>query len=326
MFEFKATPRTVNLLNPKRHTDGARMIAPLEKERAYVQREELRAKVELLSRKIEDFRMKKNTSPFDLTFESKFRVQPNLSFFLNDQKILAGEEKKNTAMQTDLFRKKVIDHETGGSVRRPGRVEGFVEKKTGKDEGAQVDLDELFDYGKAVKPIVGVLVTKILEQGLLEVEEEIEIANMLKVKDEYINNKQTKEHNERDKFMLEEKKKMMNFDAEGAKQRELDLAKRKQTATGIVSVCTKYLLGVVDQIIDTIEEEKAVGTKDSDIVKFIEQGLKVMNGKLTSKIETRRRYETAFDLFLSNLTACSMKDKIPQDKDYRQYLNHINKQ
>jgi hypothetical protein len=48
----------------------------------------------------------------------------------------------------------------------------YVPKKTGVDVYCQVENDELFDFDFQVQPILNIIVTKSLEQAVLELEEE----------------------------------------------------------------------------------------------------------------------------------------------------------
>nr|KAF6507790.1 radial spoke head 3 [Rousettus aegyptiacus] len=54
----------------------------------------------------------------------------------------------------------------------------FIPAKTGKDVATQILEGELFDFDLEVKPMLEVLVGKTIEQALLEVMEEEELANL----------------------------------------------------------------------------------------------------------------------------------------------------
>lgn len=49
----------------------------------------------------------------------------------------------------------------------------------------QIEDYDLFDYDAEVQPILNVLLTKTVEQALLEVEEETELEEIRAYKDEY---------------------------------------------------------------------------------------------------------------------------------------------
>ena len=61
----------------------------------------------------------------------------------------------------------------------------YVPKKTGLDKETQIYEGDLFDFDFEVEPILQVLVGKTLEQGLMEVLEEEELANLRAHQDEY---------------------------------------------------------------------------------------------------------------------------------------------
>ena len=61
----------------------------------------------------------------------------------------------------------------------------YVPKKTGIDRITEIGDYDLFDYDREVQPILNVLLTKTVEQALLEVEEETELQEIRKFKAEY---------------------------------------------------------------------------------------------------------------------------------------------
>ncbi len=62
----------------------------------------------------------------------------------------------------------------------------YVPKKEGVDSETQVYDGDLFDFDMEVEPVLEVLVGKTLEQGLMEVLEEEELANMRAHQEEFI--------------------------------------------------------------------------------------------------------------------------------------------
>lgn len=61
----------------------------------------------------------------------------------------------------------------------------YVPKKTGIDKITQIGDYDLFEYDREVQPILNVLLTKTVEQAILEVEEETELEEIRKFKAEY---------------------------------------------------------------------------------------------------------------------------------------------
>ncbi len=59
----------------------------------------------------------------------------------------------------------------------------YIPKKTGIDKITQIEDYDLFDYDREVQPILNVLLTKTVEQALLEVEEESELDEIRRFKE-----------------------------------------------------------------------------------------------------------------------------------------------
>ncbi len=92
------------------------------------------------------------------------KIAARLDYFLTDPNNVAAEQ-ETVDCQTDVFLPKKPEPE-------------YVPMKTGIDVYTQVEDGELFDFESEVRPIVQVICTKTLEQGLLELEEEDEIEGM----------------------------------------------------------------------------------------------------------------------------------------------------
>ena len=60
----------------------------------------------------------------------------------------------------------------------------YIPKKTGIDKITQIEDYDLFDYDREVQPILNVLLSKTVEQALLEVEEETELDQIRHYKNE----------------------------------------------------------------------------------------------------------------------------------------------
>ncbi|XP_048361250.1 radial spoke head protein 3 homolog [Sphaerodactylus townsendi] len=88
-------------------------------------------------------------------------------------------------VQTELYLEEIagriieadVECQTDGFVDRP-ETPLYIPSKTGCDVSTQIEEGELFDFNFEVKPILEVLVGKTIEQALLEVTEEEEIANL----------------------------------------------------------------------------------------------------------------------------------------------------
>ncbi|XP_066229014.1 radial spoke head protein 3 homolog [Saccopteryx leptura] len=96
------------------------------------------------------------------------------------------EGRKHVDVQTELYLEEIADRiievdvecQTDAFLDRPP-TPLFIPAKTGRDVGTQVLEGELFDFDLEVKPMLEVLVGKVIEQSLLEVLEEEELANLM---------------------------------------------------------------------------------------------------------------------------------------------------
>ncbi|KAJ3606214.1 hypothetical protein NHX12_025734 [Muraenolepis orangiensis] len=98
----------------------------------------------------------------------------------------AVQGRTHVDVQTEFYLEELSDHieaadaycQTDLFMDRPPSPH-FIRAKTGKDEGTQIEGEELFDFDTEVESVLEVLVAKTLEQSLLEVMEEEELACLL---------------------------------------------------------------------------------------------------------------------------------------------------
>jgi radial spoke head protein 3 len=102
------------------------------------------------------------------------------------------EGRKHIPVQTELYLEELsdrveevdVDVQTDEFLDRPPSPL-FIPAKTGVDVSTQIYDGDLFDFNIEVKPILEVLVGKTIEQSLLEVMEEEELADLRKQQREY---------------------------------------------------------------------------------------------------------------------------------------------
>ena len=116
------------------------------------------------------------------------RIEVDLTYFLTEQGREQPEE-NNVKVQTDEF------------LPKPPSPK-YVPKKTGIDKVTQIGDYDLFEYDREVQPILNVLLTKSVEQAILEVEEETELQEIRKFKQEY----QKRQENNQDQWQQEVKR------------------------------------------------------------------------------------------------------------------------
>ncbi|CAF4213184.1 unnamed protein product [Rotaria magnacalcarata] len=108
---------------------------------------------------------------FDHNFQSamdQWKTYPTLKTIKENDRI----EEADVDVQTDAF----LD-------RPPSPL--FIPQSTGKDICTQIETGDLFDFDLEVKPIVETLVGKTVEQALIEVAEEEELAKIREQQREY---------------------------------------------------------------------------------------------------------------------------------------------
>ena len=109
----------------------------------------------------------------------------------------------------------------------------FLPQKLGKDIGTQILDGELFNFDRDVQPLLTVVVGKTLEQSLLEIEQEDEIANLREAKLMY--SKKRNDENKRIKNLEDrEIQKKYNNDAKKEHRKQIR-EKRKNTQKQLIS-------------------------------------------------------------------------------------------
>jgi hypothetical protein len=97
----------------------------------------------------------------------KKRVEVPLHLYLVEQE--EEVQSVNVSSQTDAF------------LEEPPSPK-YIPRKTGVDVGAQVDTDEIFNYDRDVSPILEVVISKTVEQSLMEVRQEEELKSIARNK------------------------------------------------------------------------------------------------------------------------------------------------
>ncbi|XP_070568469.1 radial spoke head protein 3 homolog isoform X2 [Ptychodera flava] len=171
------------------------------------------------------------------------------------------EGRKHIDVQTELYLEELSDRveeadvecQTDAFLDRPP-TPLFVPAKTGQDVATQILEGELFDFDIEVKPILEVLVGKTVEQALLEVMEEEELANLQSQQRafEELRNAElveTQRLEEQERRHREEKERRMK------QQREV-LKKERETAEKIAAraFAQAYLADLVPSVFGTLND------------------------------------------------------------------------
>lgn len=103
----------------------------------------------------------------------------------------------------------------------------YIPKKTGIDKITQIEDYDLFEYDREVQPILNVLLTKTIEQALLEVEEETEIDEIRKFKSDCYERLQI----ERDEWAQEVKREIARIKQKNKALNQRRLKREQQIKT-----------------------------------------------------------------------------------------------
>lgn len=115
-------------------------------------------------------RTQKESSPFDIPLPQPERIPVDLS-----KHLVAKEEVKEVA---------VVEAQTDEFLPEPP-PEQYQPQKTGVDISTQVEDGEIFNFDLEAEPILDVLVSKTIEQSIMEVEEEFEMDRMKEFKESW---------------------------------------------------------------------------------------------------------------------------------------------
>jgi len=188
----------------------------------------------------------------------------------------AVEGRKHIDVQTELYLEELSDRveeadveiQTDAFLDRPPSPL-FVPAKTGLDIATQILEGELFDFDIEVKPILEVLVGKTVEQSLLEVMEEEELANLRSQQREFeeLRNAELVEQQrleEQERRHREEKERRM-------KQQKEILRKERETSDKIAAraFAQSYLADLVPSVFGTLSDN---GYFYDPVERDVEQG------------------------------------------------------
>lgn len=173
----------------------------------------------------------------------------------------AVEGRKHIEVQTELYLEEITDRveeadvqtQTDAFLDRPP-TPLFVPAKTGQDVSTQIEDGDLFDFDLEVRPILEVLVGKTVEQALLEVMEEEELAS-LRTQQRYFEENRNAELVETQRLEEQERRRREEKERRMQQQREA-LLKEKETAEKIAAraFAQSYLSDLVPSVFGTLSE------------------------------------------------------------------------
>lgn len=159
------------------------------------------------------------------------RIEVDLKYFLTEQNNEKPQE-ANVKVQTDEF------------IEKPP-TPPYVPKKSGIDKITQIEDYDLFDYDREVQPILNVLLTKTVEQSILEVEEEAELDEIQKYQSEWDSRRDA----ERADWKQEVKKEITRIKQKNKAVRNALVKREQQRNTMLkvqcLNISKQYLSGVL---------------------------------------------------------------------------------
>ncbi|XP_053524676.1 radial spoke head protein 3 homolog [Artibeus jamaicensis] len=171
------------------------------------------------------------------------------------------EGRKHVDVQTELYLEEIADRvievdmecQTDAFLDRPP-TPLFVPAKTGRDVATEILEGELFDFDLEVRPMLEVLIGKTIEQSLLEVMEEEELANLRVSQNVYeeLRNVELAEVQR-----LEEQERRHRQEKERRKQQQWEVVqKHKQTAEKIAAraFAQRYLSDLLPSVFGSLRD------------------------------------------------------------------------
>eukprot|EP00878_Enallax_costatus_P019311 GHUV01020372.1.p1 GENE.GHUV01020372.1~~GHUV01020372.1.p1 ORF type:complete len:389 (+),score=161.74 GHUV01020372.1:695-1861(+) len=171
------------------------------------------------------------------------------------------EGRRHMDVQTDVYLEELTDvvaeadstTQTDAFLDRPPSPQ-FVPPKTGVDTATQIEQGELFNFDAEVEPLLEVLVGKVLEQALMEVLEEEELA-ALKQHQQHFEAIRSAELVAAQRLEAAERRKMEEKERRLKQERERKERERVVRAKVAASAFARgYLNGIVKSVFQQLED------------------------------------------------------------------------
>ncbi|XP_040203408.1 LOW QUALITY PROTEIN: radial spoke head protein 3 homolog [Rana temporaria] len=173
------------------------------------------------------------------------------------------EGRKHIDVQTELYLEELSDHveekdmecQTDAFLDRPP-TPLFIPAKTGVDVSTQILKGELFDLDLEVKPLLEVPIGKTVEQALLEVMEEEELAS-LRAQQRAFEELRNAELPQAQRLEEQERRHREEKDRRKQQQREM-LLKEKETAEKVAAraFAQQYLADLIPSVFSSLRDNR----------------------------------------------------------------------
>lgn len=171
------------------------------------------------------------------------------------------EGRKHVDVQTDLYLEELADRiievdmecQTDAFLDRPS-TPLFIPAKANKDVATEILEGELFDFDLEVKPMLEVLVGKTIEQALLEVMEEEELANLQASQCAY---EEMRNVELAEVQRLEEQKRRHQEEKERRKRQQWDIIHKQNETAQKVAACAfaqRYLADLLPSVFSSLRD------------------------------------------------------------------------
>ncbi|EHB07031.1 Radial spoke head protein 3-like protein [Heterocephalus glaber] len=171
------------------------------------------------------------------------------------------EGRKHVDVQTELYLEEIADRvievdmecQTDAFLDRPP-TPLFIPAKTNKDVATEILEGELFDFDLEVKPMLEVLVGKTIEQSLLEVMEEEELANLQARQCAY---EEMRNVELAEVQRLEEQKRRHQEEKERRKRQQWDIVHKQNETAQKVAACAfaqRYLADLLPSVFSSLRD------------------------------------------------------------------------
>ncbi|XP_066104497.1 radial spoke head protein 3 homolog [Saccopteryx bilineata] len=233
------------------------------------------------------------------------------------------EGRKHVDVQTELYLEEIADRiievyvacQTDAFLDRPP-TPLFIPAKTGRDVSTQILGGELFDFDLEVKPMLEVLVGKIIEQSLLEVQEDEELANLKASQRAYheLRNLELAEVQR-----LEEQERRHREEKDRRKHQQWEVVhKHKETSQKIAAhaFAQRYLADLLPSVFDSLREG---GYFFDPVERDVETGfLPWLMNEVDRTMEQRMVGRTVLDMLIREaverrLTTFEQRDNPPRE-------------
>ncbi|KAM4040308.1 radial spoke head protein 3 homolog isoform 1-T2 [Anomaloglossus baeobatrachus] len=213
------------------------------------------------------------------------------------------EGRKHIDVQTELYLEELSDRveekdmecQTDAFLDRPP-TPLFIPAKTGADVATQILEGELFDFDLEVKPILEVLIGKTIEQALLEVMEEEELAN-LRAQQRAFEELRNAELAEAQRLEEQERRHREEKVRRKQQQREM-LLKEKETAEKVAAraFAQQYLADLIPSVFSSLRDN---GYFYDPVERDVETGfMPWLMGEVTKALERNELGRTVLDLLI----------------------------